>query len=44
MRIPCPWRLGTLIGLIVTTAALHGGGAEAAPNNRLDRDVVPIFE
>jgi len=43
MRFPRPWRLRATIALIATAAGLPGG-ADAASNNRLDRDVVPTFE
>jgi aminopeptidase N len=44
MRILGPRRLRALVGPLVATAALHGAAAEATLNNRLDREVLPIFE
>ena len=43
MRSLRPWRMRAIIALVATAAGLHGG-ADAAPNHRLDRDVVPTFE
>ena len=43
MRFLRPWRLCAIIALTAAAAGLHGG-ADAAPNHRLDRDVVPTFE
>ncbi len=44
MRIPRPRRLHARFALLAAIAVLHGATADAASNNRLDRDVLPIFE
>lgn len=44
MRRPLSRRLSALITLLLTVAALTGTKALAAPNNRLDRDVLPVSQ